>query len=288
MTNYELHEFDPTKVFTGEINTLEVNSFKYESYDSNTLGQLVIDKNTPTEGKRKFVSLATKKTSQSKFNQVVDIDFAEFTVKNTGAALDFLQAKINSLESDKAALKSGRDTDKQKIDQLNNQIASLQDQITAMISAASQSQSQENAIPNHLNINDMLKVGPEMNGIPTDRIMSNNRKYIAVIQSDRNLVVYSGDFNEKGQPKENTAMDAIWSDTNSWSPDYGDYILKFYANGLASYKYDSNGNLQDWFWYSRHEDANAQGTLSYNAQLILEDTGRLVMTSWSSKVWASK
>ena len=45
MANYELHEFDPVKVFTGEINPLEVNSFMYEAYDTNTLGQIVIDKN---------------------------------------------------------------------------------------------------------------------------------------------------------------------------------------------------------------------------------------------------
>ena len=94
MANYELHEFDPTKIFTGEIQPHEVNSFKYEAYGANTLGQLVIDKNTSIEGKRKFISLATKKTSQSKFNQVVDIEFAEFTPKNTGAPLTFYNLKL--------------------------------------------------------------------------------------------------------------------------------------------------------------------------------------------------
>jgi hypothetical protein len=133
MKNYELHEFDPTKVFTKEINIFEVNSFKYESYDLNTLGQLIIDKNNNLEGKRKFISLATKKISQAKFNQVIDIDFAEFTAKNTIAAtLEALQAKINSLEADKEILSSGRDTDKQKINSLNNQINALQAQILAI------------------------------------------------------------------------------------------------------------------------------------------------------------
>jgi hypothetical protein len=283
MSNYQLHEFDPEKVFTGQINSLEVNSFKYESYGSNTVGQTVIDKNNPIDGKRKFISLVTKKTSQSKFNQVVDIDFAEFTLKNAGAALDFLQAKINSLESDKAGLKSGRDTDKQRIDALNKQIAALQAQILAM----QVTPAVVNKIPNHLNANETLKVGPEVNGLPPDRIMSKNRKYVAIIQSDRNLVVYSGEFDERGYALENTAMDSVWAPTDGWSPHTGNYILKFYTNGLCAFQY-VDGKLADWFWIFKSEDSNKKGQLADNAKLILEDSGRLVITNWSSKAWASK
>jgi hypothetical protein len=291
MTTYQLHEFDPEKVFTGQINSLEVNSFKYESYSSNTVGQIVIDKNNPIDGKRKFISLVTKKTSQSKFNQVVDIEFAEFTLKNTGAALDFLQAKINSLELDKAGLASGRNTDKQRIDALNKQIASLQDQILttqAITTAAADAAAKTvNKIPDHLNLNETLKAGSEVNGLPSDRIMSKNRKYVAIIQSDRNLVVYKGEFDERGYALENTAMDSIWSPNGGYSKNSGDYTLKFYTNGLCAFHF-VNGNLADWFWIYQNENADKIGLLSNNAKLILEDSGRLVITNFSSKVWASK
>jgi len=305
---YELHEFDPVKVFTKEINTLEVNSFKYEAYGTNTVGQIVIDKNNTIEGKRKFISLATKKTSQTKFNQVIDIDFTEFTAKNAlsslESALDFLRAKISSLETDKASLKSGRDTDRQKIDQLNKQIAALLEQINQLLAK----QKEENKIPNHLNVNETLQVGPEVNELPVDRIMSKNKKYIAVIQSDRNFVIYSGEFDNKGYPLENTAIEAVWTAKNSFLPKQGNYILKFYTHGLAAYQYayranqTASGKIIDWQWLSQHEYVNTnaipaglaltdytpyiEGTLSDNAQLILEDSGNLVITSNSVKIQA--
>jgi hypothetical protein len=129
MAIYNLHEFDRDKIFTKEIDPKEVNSFKYTPYNTNSTGQIVIDKNINLTGSRKFVSLVTTKTSQSKFNQIVDISFSEFIVKNTGAALDFLQAKINAYETERTKLLSEKDIDKQKIDALNSQIANLQAQL---------------------------------------------------------------------------------------------------------------------------------------------------------------
>jgi hypothetical protein len=293
LAKYELHEFDPEKVFTGEINTLEVNSFKYEAYNLNTVGQIVIDKNNPIDGKRKFVSLVTKKTSQSKFNQVIDIDFAEFILKNNGVALDFLRSQINALESDKASLKSGRDTDRQKIDALNKQIAALQAQILAMQTTPELT----NKIPNALSLYGILKVGPEVNGLPTDRIMSKNRKYVAVIQGDRNLVVYKGEFDERGYALENTVMEPIWTPKDAYLPRSGNFILKFYPEGLAIFQtlqvQGNQGNIPraspgsltnntvaDWLWLYENK-----GKLANDAKLILEESGRLSVTSQSIRQW---
>jgi hypothetical protein len=129
MVHYELHEFDRDKVFTKQINPKEVNSFKYSPYSVNELGQIIINKNESLDSQRKFISMTTKKTTQSKFNQVVDTEFSEFTIKNTGAALDFLQAKINTLETEKSTLLANKDIDKQRIDRLNSQIETLTKQL---------------------------------------------------------------------------------------------------------------------------------------------------------------
>jgi hypothetical protein len=237
MANYELHEFDPVKVFTGEIDPLEVNSFKYEAYNTNTVGQIVIDKNNLTDTKRKFISLATKKTSYTKFNQIIDIEFAEFIAKSVVDPTLFLQAKINSLEALIENLRSNRNTDKSKIDALIQQIEALQAQLDALKNPAG-----DNKISNILKYGQQLVAGSErqISGslitgslstgslsttqgitgslstspsssftpitIPGDRLLSKNRKYVVIIQGDRNIVVKKGEFDERQVSTLNAAF----------------------------------------------------------------------------------
>jgi hypothetical protein len=309
MTNYELHEFDPVKVFTGEINPLEVNSFKYEAYNTNTLGQIVIDKNNLTDAKRKFISLATKKTSYAKFNQIIDVEFDEFVIKNVADSLDFLLAKINSLESERETLRANRDIDREQIDSLNKQIEELRARLNAINNAAAV----VNKISNILKYGQQLVAGSEKQitgslstgslsttqgitgslstspsssfTIPLDRLLSKNRKYIAQIQGDRNIVVKKGEFDERGYPLEDSVVELVrtiqaFRGVSLYSNVSGYYILKF-VGGLLEIGLEDGGD--DYLGNSEAIAYVAEG-FSPNAKLILEDSGRLVVTNNSQAV----
>jgi hypothetical protein len=304
MTNYELHEFDPVKVFTGEINPLEVNSFKYEAYNTNTLGQIVIDKNNLTDAKRKFISLATKKTSYAKFNQIIDVEFDEFVIKNVADSLDFLLAKINSLESERETLRTNRDIDREQIDLLNKQIEELR----ARLNAINNPSAGVNKISNILKYGQQLVASSEMQitgslsttqgitgslstspsgsfTIPLDRLLSKNRKYIAQIQGDRNIVVKKGEFDERGYPLEDSVVELVraiqaFKGASLYSNVSGYYILKF-VGGLLEIGLEDGGD--DYLGNSGVLAYVAEG-FSPNAKLILEDSGRLVVTNNSQAV----
>jgi hypothetical protein len=301
MANYELHEFDPVKVFTGEIDPLEVNSFKHEAYNTNTVGQIVIDKNNPTDTKRKFISLATKKTSYTKFNQIIDIEFAEFIAKSVVDPTLFLQAKINSLEALIENLRSNRNTDKSKIDALMQQIEALQAQLDALKNPAG-----DNKISNILKYGQKLIAGSEKQitgslsttqgitgslstspsssfTIPGDRLLSKNRKYVAIIQGDRNFVVRKGEFDERGYSLEDSVVELVRVisdiDGNSlYIENSAPYALTFTTTALiVGEEIPSSPG-----YYGSLEVV--AGGLSSNAKLILEDSGRLVVTNNSQAV----
>jgi hypothetical protein len=342
MANYELHEFDPVKVFTGEIDPLEVNSFKHEAYNTNTVGQIVIDKNNPTDTKRKFISLATKKTSYTKFNQIIDIEFAEFIAKSVVDPTLFLQAKINSLEALIENLRSNRNTDKSKIDALIQQIEALQAQLDALKNPAS-----ANKIPFYLNYGQQLIAGSEIQitgslstgslsttqgitgsmstspsssfTIPGDRLLSKNRKYVAIIQGDRNFVIYKGEFDERGYPLENTVVEPFGLGRTSLTgvgyatvqeaaaatlPQEGTFRLTLNDTGLLIYKSTgvtiidaqgntrsdpaANGRSRNAVYVFTSKNPDGLGNVPSNAKLILEDSGRIVATGNSQRIWTSE
>jgi len=283
MTNYEIHEFDPVKIFTGEINPLEVNSFKYEAYNTSTAGQLVIDKNSTTDTKRKFISLATKKTSYAKFNQVVDVEFEEFVIKNTGAPIDFLLAKINALDAERETLKSNRDVDREQIDALNRQIEALRAQLEALRAQLNTPAAAIiNKIPNILKYGMKLYAGTvDSEGLFMDRLLSKNRKYVAIIQGDRNFVVKKGEFDERGNPLEDAVVELVRviSDNDGKSlytaDRQGIYTLAFTPGGLIVYKNNVSEDTARGLSFSNYNST---------AKLILEDSGRLVVTNNSQAV----
>lgn len=133
MSIYELHEFDPDKIITGEINPDKIEPFKYSAFMRDSKGMSIIDKNTDLSNYRSLVNLNTTKTSQTKFNQVIDIEFAEFTRKDTGAPINFLQAKIDALDTERQKLLAAKQTDTQKIKALNDRIAQLLEQMKTMM-----------------------------------------------------------------------------------------------------------------------------------------------------------
>ena len=120
---YELIEYDPDKIFTGEINPDLINS-NITTYEKNSEGTIIIDKNKDLTSQKMLISLNTTKISNVKFNQIIDIEFQDFPdpVDKSTAPLNLqinaLQVKGATEAAKKAALEA-------KIDQLNSQIESL-------------------------------------------------------------------------------------------------------------------------------------------------------------------
>lgn len=84
-TVYNLHEFNPDKILSGEIEPVKVVPTKYQQYDINSSGMIIIDKTEDLTYQRKLISLYTEKTKQSKFESVIDINFSELERTPTSA-----------------------------------------------------------------------------------------------------------------------------------------------------------------------------------------------------------
>ena len=74
---YNLQEFDPYKIISGEIDPKKVVPTKYRELPTNSAGMIIVDKNLDLTYLRKLSSLYTTKTKQSKFESVVDTEFTE-------------------------------------------------------------------------------------------------------------------------------------------------------------------------------------------------------------------
>lgn len=74
---YDLHEFDPAKIISGEIDPKKVVPIKYQQLPSNSAGMIIIDKNLDLTYFKRLSNLYTVKTKQSKFETIVDTAFTE-------------------------------------------------------------------------------------------------------------------------------------------------------------------------------------------------------------------
>lgn len=74
---YNLHEFAPDKIISGEIDPKKVVPIKYQPLPTNSVGMLIVDKNQDLTYLRKLSSLYTIKTRQTKFESIIDTAFTE-------------------------------------------------------------------------------------------------------------------------------------------------------------------------------------------------------------------
>ena len=283
MISYELHEFDPAKIMTGEINPDKIVPIKFPPFEKDSKGMTIIDKNQDVSSKRILVNLNTQKTSQTKFNQVIDVEFAEFTRKDSGAPINFLQAKIDALETERQKLLSSKQTDAQKIKGLNDRIAQLLEQMKTMIqnpgTPTVNAEPESNKVSNILRFNKSLISGKIENGIPLDRLLSKNKKYIAVMQDDRNFVVYKGEFDIFGQPIKDIPYESDWA-SNTYRPPANTWYLLVYEYGLGINLVE--GATDNTFAWVKQTEKTEDGTL------LLTDEGKLVLTNYGRKVWSNK
>jgi hypothetical protein len=196
MASYDLHEFDKDKVFTGEVDPTKIVPIKYQPYEKNSLGQTIIDSNKNINGLRYNIGLNTKKVSQQKFDQVIDIEFEEFLPRIIDNTVANLKDQVAELEAIKAELEVTNENDKSKIDNLNEQIRILEDQLnaTAIITPTGE--------VTNATISDTLMAGAQLiSGTSKDRLLSKNKKAVAIMQTSGIFEIYTGDFDSLGNLK---------------------------------------------------------------------------------------
>jgi hypothetical protein len=187
---YELIEYDPDKIFTGQINPDLINS-DIATYERSLAGTVIIDKNKNNLSNQKMlISLNTTKISNAKFNQIIDTEFQDFPAA-ADTSLLFLEGKLAMLESKTVKTSFEKSLLLAEIDSLNEQIQQLKDAL-AVITA-----------PLINNIPDSIPYGIELNsdiesGIGS-MILSKNRKARAKFALDGPFYITLGNYDVDGR-----------------------------------------------------------------------------------------
>ena len=282
-SNYHLHEFDPVKIVTGEIDPYAVDSAKFEPYTRNAKGTSVVDKNADLTYGRTLISLQTSKSTQTKFNQVVSIEFEEF-VEPTNNATAFLKAKLETLEKSKSLLTAQADRKDSKIAQLEDEIEGLK---TAIAEGTYNIAPEPNNVPDTLFANKFLYADRSgKRGAPNapkiqDRLLSINRTAIARIQQDGNFIIETGQFDSDGQAIEGTTPEI--KTAFGWNQKNNSVSAVFlYAPN------NDNGQLEI-VRLSPWEVAWGSGRqkLGNDARLVLDDSGVLTLYAGENPRWSS-
>lgn len=206
MASYDLHEFDKDKVFTGEVDPTKIVPIKYQPYEKNSLGQTIIDSNKNINGLRYNIALNTKKVSQQKFDQVIDIEFEEFLPRIIDNTVSNLKDQVAELEAIKAELEVTNENDKSKINNLNEQIRILEEQLAASAVVVTPDGEITNAT-----ISDTLMAGAQLiSGTSKDRLLSKNKKAVAIMQTSGIFEIYTGDFDGSGNLKPGAESQLIF------------------------------------------------------------------------------
>jgi hypothetical protein len=206
MAKYVLHEFDKDKVFTGEIIPSKVEHIKYNPYEKNTIGQTVIDSNKDLSNARNFINLNTTKVSQDKFNRVVDVEIKEFLPANLDDIISSLSDKIAELEAAKAELQATNQTDTEKIDRLMQHINTLEGQVNlSSINADPTVVDYVNKLVNNIEVGRRFDLYSSYETAPSDdfqntnKLLSDNRKAIGVLEPNGYFCIYVGKFDIYGK-----------------------------------------------------------------------------------------
>jgi len=187
---YELIEYDPDKIFTGQINPDLINS-DIATYERSLAGTVIIDKNKNNLSNQKMlISLNTTKISNAKFNQIIDTEFQDFPAA-ADTSLLFLEGKLAMLESKTVKTSFEKSLLLAEIDSLNEQIQQLKDALAVITT------------PLINNIPDSIPYGIELNsdiesGIGS-MLLSKNRKARAKFALDGTFYITLGNYDVDGR-----------------------------------------------------------------------------------------
>ena len=184
MAIYTLHEY-------AFINTdpKEVASATDKPYETNSKGTTIIDVNKDLTYSRSLISLHTTKSTQDKFNQIIDIEFQDFIKPVSNSPAIFLENQISALQSNNTTLAGARDKlikDNEGLKKINDNLKDeLEREPRKLINAVS----------------DTMFVGGALfsNRFREDRLLSEDRTHIARIQPNGAFVIYKSLYNEFGE-----------------------------------------------------------------------------------------
>jgi len=293
-----LIKFDRRRLLYGDIKPEKVVPIKYQAYEKNAKGSTVVDLNKPAvDSQRKLLSLYTSKTSQIKFNQVVDIEFQDFAIQETDNSILLLQNRLNALLSEKNSLLSSRDLDKAKIEELNATIEELRRQLQDAISEFTKFKVENtfeqliNEIPDTLSLGGYL--GSNRLGRPGDpgypqvenALLSKNRKAKLVIQSDGNCVITKGEYDIKGNViGSDEVVDAFGWDNGASSPNFFFFYRAWSPTSTQPAALSVGGIVPVWRdnWRTPVFD-----NVSNRAKVVLEDSATLSIYDGDRIIWSS-
>lgn len=295
MPVYELHEVT-SMAEADSIDLSKTDSVKFNEYSVNEQGTFILDKNKDLTFSRRLINLNVAKVSQAKFNQIIGIDFEDFT-ENVNDPTRLLESKIQLLEQDRSKILATSNTDKDKILKLQKEIDNLRAQL-ALLNAANT----PNKVPDTLTAKNVLyadrdgKIGSP--GYPEiqNKLLSKNRMAVGIIQNDGNFVIYSGNFDEFGneilnfkidefgnkvfEPSELTVVTAFgWNELNDSVP------------ALRIFVPEDNSPTAQLEVIRTNPYANAWGSgrqkLSNAARIVLDDSGVLTLYDGQTAKWSS-
>ena len=183
MAIYTLHEYafintDPKKVA----------SATDKPYETNSKGTTIIDVNKDLTYSRSLISLHTTKSTQDKFNQIIDIEFQDFIKPVSNSPAIFLENQISALQSNNTTLAGARDKlikDNAGLKRINDRLKDeLEREPRKLINAVS-----DTMFVGGILYSDALK----------NKLLSEDRTHIAVIQPLGNFVIYKSSYDEFGE-----------------------------------------------------------------------------------------
>lgn len=269
MAIYTLHEY-------AFINTdpREVASATDKPYETNSKGTTIIDVNKDLTYSRSLISLHTTKSTQDKFNQIIDIEFQDFIKPVSNSPAIFLENQISALQSNNTTLAGARDKlikDNAGLKKINDRLkAELEREPRKLINAVS----------------DTMFVGGVLysNRPGEDRLLSEDKTHIAVIQPDGNFVIYKSSYNVFGESISDAPITVVL-DTG---------VNEYDANSFAIFKLDQANGIQvaRETGFGRLNVAPAPpvppGTIKSTGKVVLDNNGILNLYSDSTTIlWSS-
>lgn len=280
------HLLDRDKIFTKELDPTKTKSSKHLEYEQNSKGTFIIDQNTNLENKRRLISLYATTTTQQDFISVVDVEFEEFvdavpeqpTVDNT---------QVEDLSAENLTLK-------RRINQLSNQVSELETNIKNYPVVVNQVVAAVSKADSPQQVSDTLSVGSvlysDRTGMPgapnapniQNMLLSKNRKARLIIQNDGNVIITTGEFNERGDNL--SALEEV----HVFGWDNGETAPAFFTVAWNSNEkkesYIALGGLYPYYQHRWRTDFFRTGT---QTKLVLDDYGNLNLFDKDRIVWSS-
>lgn len=270
---YELTEYNSDKIITGEINPGLINS-NIATYEKNSEGTIIIDKNKDLSNQKMLISLNTTKISNTKFNQIIDTEFQDFILK-ADTSLLFLESKLAALQALDQQNRTSKKVNTDKIKQLQEQIVLLENQIIELRKLG-------NNLPDSISYGTMLQSSiPGLGGI----LLSKGRKAKARFDANGSFKVTLGNYDKNAQ-----LIDG--KETVSYTPVYaGNIATKNLTDNEARQYLINNTDLEPYFYsytaQSQAKFAEVTSNTYNNLSTLVLDITKLYPTQASPESLAN-